>query len=1042
MIRSLKEEVDALRRQLAEAGGAATAVPMSDEERQRMRAEIEAKVKAELGGGDGWEARLAETRRRAEEAARELSELGVVTGPERDAQLARAAAGEPHFVNLHEDAQLSGQVLHFFPAKPGTGASPAGASSTTTTGSSKGLLVGSLRLLAGSSKLLAGGSSKGLGSAAAASPDVFRIGRRDAAPSPQLKLGGASIQREHARVAWSPDGSCLLLSPATPGAKVFIDGEPVTKPTPLVHKCRVVFGASHAFVFLAPPPQEKAPTSGTGVGVDAAAGLPEGTTTNGSAAVAPESGIPPGIDYAFALGELNKAQAESMAAEVAARRAELEEERRHAAERIAAMEAKMASERATAAAESASKIRAFEERAASYAGNEVLVAALRAEQAKQAEAAAARTAELEAALAAQVAAAESQRRRKERELRERSVLDEQLLRTIPLVNEANAMSEEMGRGLVFEPKLLAVAAAAGGRRASQTSVDTAGEAGGVGGGGDSRASTDTSAASNNSRLTDIFVRVSSSSGGGGGGLQQQHVLSGGNSGGAAAASSGGVGLWVLDKFTNRLYMMREVYAAWGDAGRPPLSQMSLTSLPGVESDPFYDPPEDTLIGRCTVFLDPLQYSLGIAEATPIIDYKGHEHGELKVRITPHRWRAGSAAPLTTTTTTTTAASINSDGGGSADVQATGSPRGGVGGGRTGTLPPHPAEDLDTENLSDLKGSRISITVDVESARGLPAALAHAPSVRFQFFLEEDVRRSDAVAVTASPSAFSASTTSLAAKGMQLTTPATTAASAAQMNPVFAWRSVFTPVVSDELLRYVASEALDFEVWGRRADPNAATGGGGGSKGLHSEGSGGGGASPSSSPTSLASPQAAVRADARMGGPLHTAAPAVATTYIAASNFCDVDDAAVGVVESGDATASVTPAVPAATTVLGSSHDAAASGAAGNASSTVGGGGAVTDALSSSSITGAALMPPSLQPQAQPAPLLGTQREAVLSALEEGTQADISTPPLVTAVLGGDALTPAGSFEEAAALENGLPTPAEYKLVEVKAAHRCGGCAVQ
>ena len=46
-----------------------------------------------------------------------------------------------------------------------------------------------------------------------------------------------------------------------------------------------------------------------------------------------------------------------------------------------------------------------------------------------------------------------------------SVLDEKLLKTIPLVAEANAMSDEMGRGLLFEPKLMANQhKARGGRR--------------------------------------------------------------------------------------------------------------------------------------------------------------------------------------------------------------------------------------------------------------------------------------------------------------------------------------------------------------------------------------------------------------------------------------------------------------------------------------------------------------------------------------------------------------------------------------------------
>jgi len=39
-------------------------------------------------------------------------------------------------------------------------------------------------------------------------------------------------------------------------------------------------------------------------------------------------------------------------------------------------------------------------------------------------------------------------------MREKSVLDEKLLKTIPLVNEANAIASELGKGMIFEPKLV------------------------------------------------------------------------------------------------------------------------------------------------------------------------------------------------------------------------------------------------------------------------------------------------------------------------------------------------------------------------------------------------------------------------------------------------------------------------------------------------------------------------------------------------------------------------------------------------------------
>ena len=49
--------------------------------------------------------------------------------------------------------------------------------------------------------------------------------------------------------------------------------------------------------------------------------------------------------------------------------------------------------------------------------------------------------------------------RKENATRQRSLLDEQLLRTIPLVNEGNAISEELSKGCRFAVKLQVVPSA-------------------------------------------------------------------------------------------------------------------------------------------------------------------------------------------------------------------------------------------------------------------------------------------------------------------------------------------------------------------------------------------------------------------------------------------------------------------------------------------------------------------------------------------------------------------------------------------------------
>lgn len=66
-----------------------------------------------------------------------------------------------------------------------------------------------------------------------------------------------------------------------------------------------------------------------------------------------------------------------------------------------------------------------------------------------------RAEELEQKLHEQIKETERQARKQQREIRERSLLDEKLLKTIPLVNEANAISDELQRNMNFSVKLMA-----------------------------------------------------------------------------------------------------------------------------------------------------------------------------------------------------------------------------------------------------------------------------------------------------------------------------------------------------------------------------------------------------------------------------------------------------------------------------------------------------------------------------------------------------------------------------------------------------------
>lgn len=54
----------------------------------------------------------------------------------------------------------------------------------------------------------------------------------------------------------------------------------------------------------------------------------------------------------------------------------------------------------------------------------------------------------------------------------------------------------------------------------------------------------------------------------------------------------------------------------------------------MEEDPFWEPPEDVLIGTASVFLQSLLYVMDFDDCLTITDYKGQAEGNLYVGIIP------------------------------------------------------------------------------------------------------------------------------------------------------------------------------------------------------------------------------------------------------------------------------------------------------------------------------------------------------------------------------------------------------------------------
>ena len=602
LIRQLKDEIEKLKAALGgaplpEPGASGGAAPSVDVE--AMRAEMEAKIKAELMAGKQEGA--AATAGLLEQGHAHLRADGLMTAEEK-AKAQEMAKEVPHLRNLNEDTQLDRQLYYFF---------------------EEGKEVS--------------------------------VGRKGGDPAPTIPLAGLSIQPSHATVQ-NTEGK-VVLTPQS-GARVVVNGVEVKEATELGHRSRVLFGNNHVFLVVLPA------VGGEDVKAE---GEPDE--------------LPEHISFDYAMDETNRAQREAMEAERRKQEEKAEAERKAAEARLAEMAAKMEEEKARAQAEALEK--------AQQANEE--------EQKRLMEEAARKQAALEKKLQEQIEESKRLQRKREKEMRERSVLDEKLLKTIPLVNEANAMADEMGKKDVFEVKLM-----------PNMEKDAVYEA--------TEFDDEEDVAQKEAMDTEVYVRVHQK------------------------GSEAPPAQWHYDKFMNRLYIMREMYQQFQSNSR----SLEGTGYEG-EKDPFYDPPAPQVIGKATIYLNALLYNLRIDEATPIIDYKGVEEGELLVRIIPH---VGATMPETE----------------------------------------DDEEDDMPEELSELVGKHLNISICVDQARGVPANRSNFVHVKWKFFLEG---------------------------GHDFTEPFPTKTSL----PEFKHTHTYSTVVTEELIKYVSHEAIEFEVWGTPDDPS-------------------------------------------------------------------------------------------------------------------------------------------------------------------------------------------------------------------------------
>ena len=147
---------------------------------------------------------------------------------------------------------------------------------------------------------------------------------------------------------------------------------------------------------------------------------------------------------------------------------------------------------------------------------------------------------------------------------------------LPLINEANVISEELSKGVIFELKLFAHVGSKGKKKSKGAPVN-------------------------------IQIQLSFSD------TTHEDVL------------------WDPETFTDWLYEMRDMINSFLEHGG---DMAFLQRQYSGENDPFFIEGNEQLIGRSLIYLDPINHLLPIKSKTPIIDYNGFSRGMLELTLTP------------------------------------------------------------------------------------------------------------------------------------------------------------------------------------------------------------------------------------------------------------------------------------------------------------------------------------------------------------------------------------------------------------------------
>ncbi|OQS03711.1 kinesin [Thraustotheca clavata] len=568
LIRKLKDELEQLRKAMIESGGLDSARPTSrmstrggmdgesglerpesrqasreeqneetirkEQELAAIREQLEENQRLLRESEKSWTDRLKETEELAKKREEQLKSVGLATNLN---DIRKKAKTEPHLINLNEDQQMSEKLFYFI------------------------------------------------------NPGINKVGRTDAEEPQSIILGGLGILKQHCTIESGEENLTISIQP---GANVFLNGEPVKEGEvkPLSHNDRIILGNANVLRVVVP-------------------------------SQLPPEGEPEVIyDWQFAMKELNckqmdlkedKNQTDKELADMESRIKEMEDrmkEEREAAElkvqrqkeewdshvkkmqedmKVQEMNLKLQLQQ-TEEGGNVDKKKLAEQLAEQETKlAEEMAKAEVAYEKKQLELIEKQKA-LELSLQKQMLETKHLAEKKEREQQERAILAQELLHTIPLVKEANMISEELKKNVGFTVKLLPTKPDL--KFVTEKHLNIA----------------DTIA-------TEMKIQVTFQDAG-----TYRTVL------------------WDIEKFNNMIYEMRELYQIFIEKGR----QHDAVHISEGGIDPFYEAPSPQLIGRSYIYLSSMVYGLKIADVVPILDSKGAICGKMTCEITPtvltHAWQ--------------------------------------------------------------------------------------------------------------------------------------------------------------------------------------------------------------------------------------------------------------------------------------------------------------------------------------------------------------------------------------------------------------------